>query len=107
KLLKMIKCKTINLEIMETTKKILKISFATQKGGVGKSTMTSLLASVLHYRLGYNVLIMDCDFPQHSLTKMRERDKRTVMQNEYHKRVALKQFQNISKKAYPIIKCKA
>ncbi len=50
---------------METTKEILKISFATQKGGVGKSTMTSLLASVLHYRLGYNVLIMDCDFPQH------------------------------------------
>ncbi|MBW7941035.1 MAG: ParA family protein [Candidatus Kuenenia stuttgartiensis] len=92
---------------METTKEILKISFATQKGGVGKSTMTSLLASVLHYRLGYNVLIMDCDFPQHSLTKMRERDKKTVMQNEYHKKVALKQFQNISKKAYPIIKCKA
>ena len=37
---------------METTKKTLKISFSTQKGGVGKSTMTTLLASVLHYRLG-------------------------------------------------------
>lgn len=92
---------------METTKETLKISFATQKGGVGKSTMTSLLSSVLHYRLGYNILVMDCDFPQHSLTKMRERDKRTVMQNEYHKKAAVKQFQQISKKAYPIIKCKA
>lgn len=48
---------------MGTTKKTLKVSFATQKGGVGKSTMTTLLASVLHYRLGYDVLVMDCDFP--------------------------------------------
>lgn len=92
---------------METNKKTLKISFSTQKGGVGKSTMTTLLASVLHYRLGYNVLVMDCDFPQHSLTNMRERDKKTIMQNDYHKKVAMKQFQSINKKAYPIIKIKA
>src|SRR5690554_2930966 len=92
---------------METRKETLKISFATQKGGVGKSTMTTLMASVLHYRLGYNVVVMDCDFPQHSLSKMRERDKKTVIQNEYQKKVALKQFQYIAKKAYPIIKCKA
>ena len=90
---------------MEKKKETLKISFSTQKGGVGKSTMTTLLASVLHYRLGYNVLVMDCDFPQHSLTKMRERDKKTIMQNNYYKRAALKQYQNIAKKAYPIIKC--
>jgi cellulose biosynthesis protein BcsQ len=92
---------------METRKKTLKISFSTQKGGVGKSTMTTLTASVLHYRLGFNVLVMDCDFPQHSLTNMRERDKKTVMQSDYHKRAAMKQFQTINKKAYPIIKCKA
>ncbi len=92
---------------METRKETLKISFSTQKGGVGKSTMTTLLASVLHYRLGFNVLVMDCDFPQHSLTNMRERDKKTIMQNDYHKRAAMKQFQTINKKAYPIIKCKA
>lgn len=92
---------------METTKKILKISFSTQKGGVGKSTMTSIMASVLHYRLGFNVVVMDCDFPQHSLTNMRERDKKTIMQNDYHKKAAMKQFHSINKKAYPIIKCKA
>src|SRR5699024_2693457 len=92
---------------METKKKTLKISFSTQKGGVGKSTMTTLLASVLHYRLGFNVLVMDCDFPQHSLTNMRERDKKTIMQNKYHKKAAMKQFQTINKKAYPIIRCKA
>jgi cellulose biosynthesis protein BcsQ len=92
---------------METIKKTLKISFSTQKGGVGKSTMTTLLASVLHYRLGYNVLVLDCDFPQHSLGNMRDRDLKTVMQNEYHKRAAMKQFQSIDKKAFPVIRCKA
>lgn len=92
---------------MTTIKKPLKISFSTQKGGVGKSTITTFLASLLHYRLGYNVLVMDCDYPQYSLTKMRERDLKTVMQNEYHKKAALKQFTTINKKAYPIIKCKA
>ena len=92
---------------METKKKTLKISFSTPKGGVGKSTMTALLSSVLHYRLGFNVLVMDCDFPQHSLANMRERDLKTIMQNDYHKRTAMKLYQSINKKAYPIISCKA
>lgn len=92
---------------METKKKTLKISFSTPKGGVGKSTMTVLLASVLHYRFGFNVLILDCDFPQHSLANMRERDLKTIMQNDYHKRAAMKLYQSINKKAYLIISCKA
>jgi cellulose biosynthesis protein BcsQ len=92
---------------MEKKKEILKVSIYTQKGGVGKSTMTILLASVLHYRLGYNILVMDCDFPQHSLMSMRERDKRTVMESDFHKKLAVKQFHTINKKAYPIIRCKA
>ncbi|AZA95654.1 ParA family protein [Chryseobacterium shandongense] len=92
---------------METKKRTLKISFSTPKGGVGKSTITALVASVLHFRLGYNVLVMDCDFPQHSLASMRERDLKTIMQNDYHKRAAMKLYQSINKKAYPIISCKA
>lgn len=91
---------------METDKKTLKISFSTPKGGVGKSTITTLLASVLHYRLGMNILVMDCDFPQHSLANMRERDLKMIMQNDYHKRAALKLYQTINKKAYSIISCK-
>ncbi|WP_426477480.1 ParA family protein [Chryseobacterium sp. CBSDS_008] len=92
---------------MEKMKKTLKVSIYTQKGGVGKSTITTLLASVLHYRLGFNVLVMDCDFPQYSLSNMRERDKSSIMNSEYHKKAAMKQFQAINKKAYPIIKSKA
>lgn len=92
---------------MKKKKEALKVSIYTQKGGVGKSTMTVLLASLLHYRLGYNVLVLDCDFPQHSLINMRERDKRTIMESDFHKRLAVKQFHTINKKAYPIIRCKA
>lgn len=92
---------------MKKGKKSLKISMYTQKGGVGKSTITTLLASLLHYRLGYNILVLDCDFPQHSLSNMRDRDLKSVMESDYHKRAAMKQFQTINKKAYPVIKCKA
>ncbi|WP_286751666.1 MULTISPECIES: ParA family protein [Sphingobacterium] len=92
---------------MEKKKETLKVSIYAQKGGVGKSTMTILLASALHYRLGYNILVLDCDFPQHSLIGIRERDKRTIMESDFHKKLAVKQFHTINKKAYPIIKCKA
>ncbi|ATA93720.1 hypothetical protein CGC54_04890 [Capnocytophaga canimorsus] len=37
------------------TKNTKFVSFSTQKGGVGKTTFTILLASLLHYRMGYNV----------------------------------------------------
>ena len=65
------------------------ISFSTQKGGVGKSTFTTLVASLLHYRMGYNVAVMDCDYPQYSLHRMREQDLKTVMNNEHFKKAAI------------------
>lgn len=91
---------------METKKQPTIIAFSTQKGGVGKSTFTALLASILHYRLGYNVAVFDCDFPQYSLIQMRERDLKTVMQNEVLKKLAHKQFTTINKKAYPVFQSK-
>ena len=48
---------------MDTKKKPLFIAFSSQKGGVGKSTFTTLVASTMHYRLGYNVAVFDADFP--------------------------------------------
>ena len=45
-----------------------------QKGGVGKSTFTILLASWLHYALGRDVLVVDCDAPQWSIVAQRERE---------------------------------
>lgn len=83
------------------------IAFSSQKGGVGKSTFTTLIASLMHYRLGYNVVVFDADFPQHSLMKMKNRDLEMVMENEFLKKQAYRQFTTINKKAYPIFQHKA
>ena len=45
----------------------LNVAFATQKGGIGKTALTVLVAGYLHYRLGYPLAVIDCDFPQYSL----------------------------------------
>ncbi|MGH2666703.1 ParA family protein [Flavobacterium sp.] len=92
---------------METKNKTLFVAFSSQKGGVGKSTFTSIIASTLHYRLGYNVAVFDCDYPQYSLSQMRERDLKAIMQNEIFKKLAYRQFSTINKKAYPVQQCKA
>ena len=92
---------------MNAKHKTVFIAFSSQKGGVGKSTFTTLVASTMHYRLGYNIAVIDADFPQHSLMKMKERDLVTVMENETLKKLAYKQFTTINKKVYPIIKHKA
>ncbi|MEA1847656.1 ParA family protein [Chryseobacterium sp. MHB01] len=91
---------------MKTKKQPTVVAFSTQKGGVGKSTFTTLIASLLHYQKGYQVAVFDCDFPQYSLLQMRERDLKMVMQNETLKKMAHKQFTSINKKAYPIFQSK-
>ena len=52
-------------------KKTNYVAFSTQKGGAGKTTLTVLVASYLHYVKGYNVAVIDCDFPQSSVTPRR------------------------------------
>ena len=37
------------------------------EGWRGKIRLTVLLASVLHYRKGLRVAVVDCDSPQHSI----------------------------------------
>ena len=43
------------------------VAFATQKGGVGKSTLTTLVASYLYYAEGVELVAVDCDSSQHSM----------------------------------------
>lgn len=92
---------------MNTKPKTTFIAFSSQKGGVGKSTFTTLLASLMHYKLGYNIAVFDADFPQHSLMKMKNRDLEMVMENDILKKLAYRQFSTINKKAYPIFQFKA
>ena len=79
------------------------VAFATQKGGAGKTTLTVLVASYLHYVKGYNVSVIDCDFPQHSIVGMRERDMALATEDEHYKGMAYEQFTRLDKKAYPVI----
>jgi cellulose biosynthesis protein BcsQ len=48
-------------------KETMFVAMSNQKGGVGKSAFTILLAGYLHYMKNLNVAVVDCDAPQHSL----------------------------------------
>lgn len=85
-------------------KKNLCVAFSTQKGGAGKTTLTVLVASYLHYVKGYDVAVVDCDYPQYSIAEMRERDLRMATDDDYYKSMAYEQFTRLGKKMYPVIK---
>ena len=87
---------------MKPNKKPLYIAFSTQKGGAGKTTLTVLTASYLHYLTSYCVGIVDCDYPQHSVQEMRERDIKQIENNSHYARLAEKQFSSLNKPIYPI-----
>lgn len=82
------------------------VAFSTQKGGAGKTTLTVLMASYFHYVKGFNVAVVDCDFPQSSINDMRERDLKRVEKNEYCRSLAYEQFTRLKKKVYPILNSK-
>ncbi len=84
-------------------KEPLFVAFSTQKGGAGKTTLTVLVASYLHYVKGYNIAVVDCDFPQYSIKDMRERDMRKVEQNKLYAAQAYDQFKKLGKRAYAVI----
>jgi len=80
------------------------ISLLSQKGGVGKSTLTMMLLNALYHRKGIKVLLIDADYPQLSIMKKRQR--------ELH---ALTKYPTIKKKydsiytdhaPYPIVYCR-
>lgn len=75
------------------------VAFSTQKGGAGKTTLTVLAASYLHYVKGFNVAVIDCDYPQHSIVEMRERDLKLALEDEHYKRLAYEQFTRLPKES--------
>jgi chromosome partitioning protein len=56
------------------------ICFGSQKGGVGKSTLTMLVSSFLQAK-GKKVFVADVDFPQHSIHRTRT-DEQLNMEND-------------------------
>ena len=81
------------------------ISICNQKGGVGKSSLTVLLASYLHYTLGHDVLVMDCDYPQWSVHAQRERELSVLENSKYYKLMLIRQFKATGRKLWPVIAC--
>ena len=91
------------MEQKTSKKEPVYVAFSTQKGGAGKTTLTILAASYLHYEMGYNVAVIDCDFPQHSILSMRQRDLKMAMEDEFYRGMAYEQFTRLDKKAYPVV----
>lgn len=85
-------------------KETLFIAFSTQKGGVGKTAFTVLMSSYLHYVKGLEIAVVDCDYPQHSIAELRQRDMEQVMKDNYYKQLAYKQFTALKRKAYQVEK---
>lgn len=84
-------------------KQPLFIALSNQKGGVGKSAFTVLLASYFHYLTDKNVLVVDCDFPQYSLKGIRDREMQLIEKNLTYKKMIVSQHERIQKRIYPII----
>lgn len=79
------------------------VAFSTQKGGAGKTTLTVLMASYLHYVKGLNVAVVDCDFPQFSASDMRNRDIENIKENKMLANQYSELYKRIGKRSYPII----
>lgn len=84
-------------------KETMYIAISNQKGGVGKSALTTIIASYLHYNNIKNVAIIDCDYPQHSIFRMRNSDIETINSNPELQAALGKQLEQTSRKAYKII----
>ncbi|GHT34185.1 conjugal transfer protein TraA [Bacteroidia bacterium] len=69
---------------------------------MGKTAVTVLTASYLHYVKGYRVAVLDCDFPQHSIVKERKRDEGLIIGNDYFKRMAFEMYRSGGVKAYRV-----
>ena len=78
------------------------ISLLSQKGGVGKSTLTMMLLNALRHRYHFKVALIDADFPQNSIYKKRQRELKIIAQDKRLQRVYDKIYQG--KEPYTIIK---
>lgn len=79
------------------------MGFCSSKGGVGKSSMTILTASYLHYVKGLTVAVIDCDFPIRSIKRVRDREVAFIGHSAIHQQMMADQFRAMGQKIYPVI----
>lgn len=79
------------------------VSIMSPKGGVGKSTLSILLATALYHKKELRVMVLDADEPQHSVMKKRQRDLQIIARAP--KRLELYEALYSERPPYPIIGC--
>jgi len=84
--------------------KPLYVAVSTQKGGAGKTTLTAILASYLYYLKKVDLAVVDCDYPQWSLTNLRERDEALNEKSEKVRKIVYDTWKARGLSAYPIEK---
>jgi len=77
------------------------IAIISQKGGAGKSTVTSLLANIFYFILGFRIAVIDADYPQSSISKKRNKELEVINADERLTRIYNKLYAH--KDPYPII----
>ena len=82
------------------------VAFATQKGGIGKSTVTALAASYLHNVKGYNVASWTATTRSTASTGCANTNG-LIDSSTYFKALACDHFRRIKKNAYTIVKSNA
>lgn len=84
-------------------RKPIYVGICNLKGGCGKSVITTVLASILHYTTDKNVVIIDGDSPQFSISSLRNREIQMVEKSNYYKGLFCKQCERTQKKGYKIL----
>lgn len=85
---------------------LLRIGFGSQKGGVGKSTIAEVLAGYLYYEKDIRLLVVDCDYAQHSFYRLRERDKAAVEESPALQEKLKNYIRKTGKRSYRVLKAK-
>lgn len=79
------------------------IAFASQKGGSGKSTLTALTASYLHYLEEVDVLVVDCDSRQYTQKDYRDHDIVVINETPALKKAFMNFYKKFNKQPYEIL----
>lgn len=80
------------------------LGFASQKGGVGKSSLAEILASILYYEKHLPLVVVDCDGTQESFYKLRERERNLIQTSKELSEQLKVHFTKFGHPAYPILR---
>lgn len=83
-------------------KRTIYVTFASPKGGVGKTTLTMLAASYLYYHYDLNVAIIDCNYPIYTIANSRIKEIERLKSSHTEFNRFLAQRKASSKGSFPI-----